>query len=70
MLEAAFKGAAMTVATRMPGHPLNEVYQRMLQDQKPHLARLTLARRLSAAVLAMWKHEQEYDASHHLSADC
>ena len=38
--------AAMTVATRMNGHPLKEAPKRMLRDQKPHLARLTLARRL------------------------
>lgn len=70
MLKAAFKGAAMTVATRMNGHPLNDAYQRMLRDQAPHLARLTLARRLSAAVLAMWKHQQEYDVTQHLTAHC
>ena len=56
-----FEEVRRLVATRMNEHPLNEAYQRMLRDQAPHLARLTLARPLSAAVLAMWKHQQEYD---------
>jgi hypothetical protein len=37
--------------------------QRLLDaGTKPNLARLTIARRIAAAVLAMWKHEV-YDAT-------
>jgi hypothetical protein len=28
---------------------------------KPNLARLTMARRIAGAVLAMWKNQEEYD---------
>ena len=28
---------------------------------KPNLAKLTLARRIAAAVLSMWKHQEVYD---------
>ena len=28
---------------------------------KPSLARLTIARKIAAAVLAMWKNKEEYD---------
>jgi hypothetical protein len=28
---------------------------------KPNLAKLTLARRIAAIVLSMWKHEEVYD---------
>jgi hypothetical protein len=34
---------------------------------KPNLARLTIARRIAALVLAMWKHEEVYDAAKHRS---
>jgi hypothetical protein len=30
---------------------------------KPNLAKLTLARRIAAATLAMWKHQEDYDPS-------
>ena len=61
-LKAVFKGAATTVISQYPGHPLHERYQRMLQSgTKPNLAKLTLSRQISAAVLSMWKHEEEYD---------
>ena len=37
-------------------------YQRRLQAGiKPNLAKLTLARRIAAIVLSMWKHEEVYD---------
>ena len=63
ILKNVFKGAAITLL-HMKGHPLHESYQRMLAaGQKPNLARLTLARRIAAAVLAMWKTNTEYDAT-------
>jgi len=61
-LKSVFKGAALQVATQMTGHPLHTDYQRLLDaGTKPNLARLTIARRIAAAVLAMWKHEEVYD---------
>jgi transposase len=61
-LKAVFKGAATTVIQQLHDHPLYEGYQRTLKaGTKPNLAKLTLARRIAAAVLAMWKHEEDYD---------
>ena len=62
VLKAIFKGAATTVITQMVDHPLHADYQRRLQGgMKPNLAKLTLARRIAAIVLSMWKHEEVYD---------
>jgi transposase len=61
-LKAVFKGAATTVIRQHAGHPLHQDYQRMLEaGTKPNLAKLTLARRIAAAVWSMWKHQEEYD---------
>jgi transposase len=66
LLKHVFKGAAHHVATCMPNHPLHQDYQRMLKERvKPNLAQLTLARRIAAAVLSMWKHEEVYDPAKH-----
>jgi hypothetical protein len=63
-LNAIFKGAATTVVQQMPSHPLHQDFQRMTDAGiKPNLAKLTLARRIAAATLAMWKHQEDYDPS-------
>jgi transposase len=63
LLKDVFKGAAHTVL-HMKQHPLHLRYQQQLNGgQKPNLAQLTLARRIAAAVLAMWKSNQEYDVA-------
>lgn len=62
VLKAVFKGAATTVISQMVDHPLHADYQRMLEAGiKPNLARLTLARRIAAILLSMWKHKEVYD---------
>jgi transposase len=63
LLKNVFKGAAVTIAhPKMASHPLHQAYQRMLASgTKPNLAKLTLARRVSAAVLAMWKNKENYE---------
>ena len=59
-------GAADHVISHSPSHPLHKDYQRLLeQGTKPNLARLTIARRIAAAVLAMWKHQEDYDSTKH-----
>jgi transposase len=66
LLKAIFKGAATTViGPQMADHPLHQDYQRMIGQAaiKPNLARLTIARRIAAATLAMWKHQEDYDPS-------
>lgn len=68
LLKAAFKGAANTVVQQMINHPLHANYRRMVDNgTKPNLARLTLARRISSAVLAMWKNDEVYDPTKHCS---
>jgi len=64
VLKSVFKSAAMQLA-RMPNQPLGQAYQRLLEQTKPNLARLTIARRLAAAVLAMWKNQEDYDPNKH-----
>jgi len=67
-LKAVFKGAAHLIASRMKTHPLHAAFQRLIDGgMKPNLAEVTLARRLAAAVLAMWKHEEVYDPAKHRS---
>jgi transposase len=62
LLKSVFKGAATTVIGLMHADPLYADYVRMLEaGTKPNLAKLTLARRIAATVLSMWKHEEEYD---------
>ena len=65
-LKAVFNGAAMTVIQHLPNHPLHQDYQRALEaNVKPPHARLALARRIAAATLAIWKHNEEYDPEKH-----
>lgn len=61
VLKHVFKGAAMTVTERLPDNPLAQHYRKMIEETKPNLARLTIARRIAATVLAMWKNEEVYD---------
>jgi len=66
LLKAVFKGAATTVITQLPDHPLHKDYERMLvAGIKPNLAKLTLARKIAATVLSMWKHQEVYDPHRH-----
>jgi transposase len=64
--KAIFKGAAMTVITSMPTHPLRADYDRLVANgTKPNLARVTVARKIAAIVLAMWKNQEVYDPERH-----
>ena len=64
--KAIFKGAAMTVICSRGEQPLRADYDRLLANgTKPNLARLTLARKIAAIVLAMWKTQEGYDPEKH-----
>ena len=68
LLKSVFKGAATTVIAQLPDHPLHKDYERMLEAGiKPNLAKLTLARRIAATVLSMWRHQEVYDLERHKS---
>jgi transposase len=59
-LKYIFKQAAVTVLLK-PEHPFRKHYDRLLEGgTKPHNARLTIARKIAALTLAMWKHKKEY----------
>jgi transposase len=61
-LKGIFKGAAMTIVTMLPDDPLHDHYLRLTTaGTKPNLARLTIARRVAAIVLRMWKDGKEYE---------
>lgn len=61
-LKQVFKGAATTVIQQLPDHVLHKDYERALANgTKPNLAKLTLARKIAAISLAMWKHKEVYD---------
>lgn len=63
-LKCVFKGAAVTVIASMREHPLTQHYQRMIESGiREPLARLTIARRIAAATLAIWKNKEDYDAT-------
>jgi hypothetical protein len=65
-LKYVLKGAATTVVTKQAGHPLHQPYERMLSaGTKPNLAKLTLARKIAATALVMWKNEEKYDPERH-----
>jgi transposase len=60
-LKGLFKGAA-TMASVRPG-PFQDFYQALLsKGMKPTMARLTLARKIAAITLTLWKKEENFDA--------
>lgn len=62
VLKSCFIGAAQQIISRMPKHPLRAAHDKRIEaGMKPSNARLTLARKLAAIVLAVWKKEENYD---------
>jgi transposase len=60
-LKGRFKGAA-TMASVRPG-PFQDFYQTLLaKGMKPTMARLTLARKMAAITLTLWKKGEGFDA--------
>ena len=61
VLKDIFKGAATSVITRGGDDPLYRAYRALTANgTKPNLAKVTLARRIAATVLRMWKDEEVY----------
>lgn len=62
VLKSIFKGAATTLIAQLHDDPLHAHYERMLASGiKPNLAKLTVARKIAAILLSMWKHGEVYD---------
>jgi hypothetical protein len=60
-LKNLFKGAALSASTR-PG-PLYDFYGVLLEKgMRPTMARLTLARKIAAITLTIWKKGASFDA--------
>jgi hypothetical protein len=60
-LKGLFKGAATMASTR-PG-PFQDFYPTALSKGiKPTMARLTLARKIAAITLTLWKKGEDFDA--------
>lgn len=65
-LKMVFKGAATTVVTQLHDDPLYADYKRLLDGgTKPNLAKVSLARKIAATALAMWKSQEVYDPAKH-----
>ena len=63
-LKDIFKGADTRVSTSRSG-PLHDFYEHLLsQGRKPTMARLTLARKIAAITLIVWKKEVRFDPSY------
>ncbi|MDI7269005.1 MAG: transposase [Myxococcota bacterium] len=61
-LKHIFKGAATTVIQSLHDDPLYDHYAQLLANgTKPDLARLTIARRIAAITLRLWKSQEAYD---------
>jgi transposase len=68
MLKNVFKGAAGTVIHHLPDSPLHLEYTQLLEKgTKPNLAALTIARKIAAIVLRMWKDATRYQANLHVA---
>ena len=62
-LKDIFKGAAMRASTA--AGPLRDFYEALLaKGRKPPMARLTLARKMAAITLIVWKKEVRFDANY------
>jgi transposase len=62
-LKDIFKGAAMRASTA--SGPLRDFYENLLaKGRKPTMARLTLARKIAAITLIVWKKEVRFDANY------
>jgi hypothetical protein len=62
-LKDIFKGAATRVSSS--GGPLRDFYENLLaKGRKPTMARLTLARKIAAITLIVWKKEVRFDANY------
>ena len=59
-LKYVFKSAALYTSTR---EPLKAYYDRLIANKmKPELARVTLARKIAAVTLAVWKKGEDFNA--------
>ena len=59
MLKMVYKGAAITAIAK---EPFNKYYQRLIDNKmRPEMAQLTVARKIAAISLAVWKKGEKFD---------
>ena len=59
MLKAVYKGAAITAIKK---EPFNRYYQRLIDNKmRPEMAQLTVARKIAAISLSVWKKGEKFD---------
>jgi transposase len=64
LLKAVFKGA--TISALSKSNHLRKHYDQLVANgTAPHLARLTIARQIAAATLAIWKKKEDYEPTKH-----
>lgn len=64
VLKEVFKSAALQVTQMRDEHPLKQDYlQLVARGLKPPIARVTIARKLAATTLSLWKRQEVYDPS-------
>jgi transposase len=69
-LKNVFKGAATTIVTQLDSDPLHADYKRLTAaGTKPNLAKLTVARKVAAIALSMWKNKERYEPKKHQKQD-
>src|SRR5262249_13249267 len=62
VMKDVMKGAALSIIQFSDEHPLKQDYLQMIhRGLRPNLARLTLARKIAATVLSIWKNGEVYD---------
>ena len=59
-MKEIFKGAATRASCGVG--PLRDFYVVLAKGMKPEMARLTLARKIAAIALTLWKKEERFDA--------
>lgn len=68
LLKAVFKGAA--ISALHSNTALRQHFERLVANgTAPHLARLTIARGIAAATLAIWKKKEDYELGKHHSTE-
>jgi len=62
VLKSIFKGAAITITSHSRPNSFRKAYDRLLEEgTRPNLAQLTVARKVAATTLAIWRSKEVYD---------
>jgi transposase len=68
MMKNVFKGAARNIVLNRSGEFYADYLRLRAANMNFAMATLTIARKLAATILSMWKHKKEYSAEQHRAA--